>query len=66
MIFVVIFVECMTSLFLIQGLSGRSLRKLPFLAHAALLNSYCCDASKFLCTMIDTAKRECSERPTEL
>lgn len=49
-----------------EGLSGRSLRKLPFLAHAALLNSYCCDASKFLCTMIDTAKRECSERPTEL
>lgn len=44
----------------LQGLSGRSLRKLPFLAHAALANPYSCDASKFLCTMTDTAKRECA------
>uniref|UniRef100_A0A5B7B7Z9 Pachytene checkpoint protein 2 homolog n=1 Tax=Davidia involucrata TaxID=16924 RepID=A0A5B7B7Z9_DAVIN len=46
-----------------EGLSGRSLRKLPFLAHAALANPYICDPSKFLSTMIDTAKRECSELP---
>ncbi|XP_057950687.1 pachytene checkpoint protein 2 homolog isoform X1 [Malania oleifera] len=44
-----------------EGLSGRSLRKLPFLAHAALSNPNSCDPSKFLCTMIDTARRECSE-----
>ncbi|KAL6318647.1 hypothetical protein AAG906_000725 [Vitis piasezkii] len=43
-----------------EGLSGRSLRKLPFLAHAALANPYSCDPSKFLCTMTDTAKRECA------
>ncbi|XP_021292376.1 pachytene checkpoint protein 2 homolog isoform X1 [Herrania umbratica] len=46
-----------------EGLSGRSLRKLPFLAHAALNNPYCCDLSKFLHTMIETARRECSELP---
>ncbi|XVF11164.1 hypothetical protein REPUB_Repub08aG0002300 [Reevesia pubescens] len=46
-----------------EGLSGRSLRKLPFLAHAALNNPYSCDLSKFLYTMIDTAKRECSGLP---
>ncbi|PON96742.1 ClpA/B family [Trema orientale] len=44
-----------------EGLSGRSLRKLPFLAHAALSNPYSCDPNKFLCTMIETAKRERSE-----
>lgn len=44
-----------------EGLSGRSLRKLPFLAHAALSNPYDCDPSGFLCTMIDTARRELSE-----
>ncbi|GMH01241.1 hypothetical protein Nepgr_003080 [Nepenthes gracilis] len=44
-----------------EGLSGRSLRKLPFLAHAALTNPYNCDFSKFLHTMINTAKRERSE-----
>ncbi|XP_041029036.1 LOW QUALITY PROTEIN: pachytene checkpoint protein 2 homolog [Juglans microcarpa x Juglans regia] len=44
-----------------EGLSGRSLRKLPFLAHAALSNPYHCDPGKFLCTMIDTARRELSE-----
>ncbi|XP_031278743.1 pachytene checkpoint protein 2 homolog [Pistacia vera] len=46
-----------------EGLSGRSLRKLPFLAHAALADPYGCDPSKFLLTMIDTARRECSELP---
>jgi len=47
----------------IQGMSGRSLRKLPFLAHAALSNPNSCDASEFLCAMIDTARREHSELP---
>ncbi|XVF49327.1 hypothetical protein PTKIN_Ptkin04bG0002400 [Pterospermum kingtungense] len=46
-----------------EGLSGRSLRKLPFLAHAALNNPYCCDCGTFLYTMIDTARRERSELP---
>jgi hypothetical protein len=46
-----------------QGMSGRSLRKLPFLAHAALSNPNSCDASEFLCAMIDTARREHSELP---
>ncbi|KNA18522.1 hypothetical protein SOVF_069910 [Spinacia oleracea] len=46
-----------------DGLSGRSLRKLPFLAHAAVAHTFNCDPVKFLCTMIDTAKRECSEIP---
>ncbi|GKV25994.1 hypothetical protein SLEP1_g35361 [Rubroshorea leprosula] len=46
-----------------EGLSGRSLRKLPFLAHAALANPYCCDPSKFLSTMVETARRERSELP---
>ncbi|EXB93902.1 Pachytene checkpoint protein 2-like protein [Morus notabilis] len=44
-----------------EGLSGRSLRKLPFLAHAALSNPCGCDPGKFLSAMIDTAKRESSE-----
>ncbi|KAG4207296.1 hypothetical protein ERO13_A03G057200v2 [Gossypium hirsutum] len=46
-----------------EGLSGRTLRKLPFLAHAALDNPYCCDPNKLLNTMIDTARREHSELP---
>lgn len=46
-----------------EGLSGRSLRKLPFLAHAALDNPYSCEPSKFLLTVIDTARRERSELP---
>ncbi|XP_021762834.1 pachytene checkpoint protein 2 homolog [Chenopodium quinoa] len=46
-----------------DGLSGRSLRKLPFLTHAAMAHTFNCDPIKFLCTMIDTAKRERSERP---
>ncbi|KAK9926803.1 hypothetical protein M0R45_024014 [Rubus argutus] len=46
-----------------EGLSGRSLRKLPFLAHAALSNPYSCDPSNFLCTMTNTARREHSELP---
>ncbi|XP_021616824.1 pachytene checkpoint protein 2 homolog isoform X3 [Manihot esculenta] len=44
-----------------EGLSGRSLRKLPFLAHAALSNPCGCHANKFLSAMIDTATRERSE-----
>ncbi|KAL6281040.1 hypothetical protein ACE6H2_017921 [Prunus campanulata] len=46
-----------------EGLSGRSLRKLPFLGHAALASPYGCDPSKFLSTMIYTARRERSELP---
>ncbi|KAG5230226.1 pachytene checkpoint protein [Salix suchowensis] len=46
-----------------EGMSGRSLRKLPFLAHAALSNPNSCSASEFLRAMIDTAKREHSELP---
>ncbi|KAK9278699.1 hypothetical protein L1049_028274 [Liquidambar formosana] len=46
-----------------EGLSGRSLRKLPFLAHSGLANPYCCNPSNFLCTMVDTAKRERAELP---
>ncbi|XLR57666.1 hypothetical protein HN51_012008 [Arachis hypogaea] len=46
-----------------EGMSGRSLRKLPFLAHAALANPFDCNPIKFLCTMIETAKRERSELP---
>ncbi|KAJ6888744.1 pachytene checkpoint protein 2 [Populus alba x Populus x berolinensis] len=46
-----------------EGMSGRTLRKLPFLAHAALSNPNSCDASEFLCAMIDTARREHSELP---
>ncbi|RVX18362.1 Pachytene checkpoint protein 2-like [Vitis vinifera] len=38
----------------------KIIKKLPFLAHAALANPYSCDPSKFLCTMTDTAKRECA------
>lgn len=56
-------INCMTSYHLMQGMSGRSLRKLPFLAHAALSNPNSCSASEFLCAMIDTAKREHSELP---
>lgn len=48
---------------MMQGLSGRSLRKLPFLAHAALADPHSRDASNFLCAMIETAKREKSEHP---
>ncbi|KAI3454424.1 hypothetical protein Pfo_011087 [Paulownia fortunei] len=46
-----------------EGLSGRSLRKLPFLAHAALANPFGCEPEKFLQKMIETTKRECSEMP---
>ncbi|XP_010248666.1 PREDICTED: pachytene checkpoint protein 2 homolog [Nelumbo nucifera] len=49
---------------LCEGLSGRALRKLPFLAHAALANPYHCDPSKYLCTLTETAKRELSEIPS--
>ncbi|KAM7273733.1 hypothetical protein ACFE04_028397 [Oxalis oulophora] len=44
-----------------EGMSGRALRKLPFLAHAALENPHDCDAINFLTAMTDTAIRECSE-----
>ncbi|EYU22185.1 hypothetical protein ABFS82_09G014100 [Erythranthe guttata] len=46
-----------------EGLSGRSLRKLPFLTHAALANPFGCEPGKFLHKMIETARRECSEIP---
>ncbi|KAH7865965.1 hypothetical protein Vadar_013663 [Vaccinium darrowii] len=46
-----------------EGMSGRSLRKLPFLAHAAFASPYNCDPAKFLCAMVDTARRERSELP---
>ncbi|OVA20593.1 ClpA/B family [Macleaya cordata] len=44
-----------------EGLSGRALRKLPFLTHAALTSPYSCEPSKFLYTLIETARRELSE-----
>ncbi|KAK8958371.1 hypothetical protein KSP40_PGU014798 [Platanthera guangdongensis] len=44
-----------------KGLSGRTLRKLPFLAHASLPNPNCCDPGKFLNTLVETAQREVSE-----
>ncbi|KAL6583738.1 nucleolar component of the pachytene checkpoint [Orobanche minor] len=44
-----------------EGLSGRSLRKLPFLTHAALANPFGCEAGKFLLKMVETAKRECTQ-----
>ncbi|CAA7404841.1 unnamed protein product [Spirodela intermedia] len=43
-----------------KGLSGRSLRKLPFLAHAALTSPYC-DIIKFLHALEETARREIAE-----
>ncbi|KAI9087521.1 hypothetical protein K1719_030391 [Acacia pycnantha] len=46
-----------------EGMSGRSLRKLPFLAHAALASRSDGNPFKFLCTMIETAKRDRSELP---
>ncbi|CAL0327663.1 unnamed protein product [Lupinus luteus] len=46
-----------------EGMSGRTLRKLPFLAHANLTNHFDRDPIKFLSTMIETAKRERSELP---
>uniref|UniRef100_A0A453C7L6 Pachytene checkpoint protein 2 homolog n=1 Tax=Aegilops tauschii subsp. strangulata TaxID=200361 RepID=A0A453C7L6_AEGTS len=46
---------------LCDGLSGRSLRKLPFLAHASVPNPSCCDAASFMHTLIQTARRELLE-----
>lgn len=46
-----------------EGMSGRSLRKLPFLAHGAFASPYNCDPAKFLRAMVDTARRERSELP---
>ncbi|KAL9243106.1 hypothetical protein vseg_017034 [Gypsophila vaccaria] len=46
-----------------EGLSGRSLRKLPFLAHAAVTHNFNCEPDKFLCAMVSTANRERSELP---
>lgn len=48
-------------MFTLQGLSGRSLRKLPFLTHATLANSFGSEPGKFLHKMIETATRERSE-----
>lgn len=44
-----------------EGFSGRGLRKLPFLAHAALPNPYNCDPCNFLQALVETARRELSE-----
>ncbi|XP_047064128.1 pachytene checkpoint protein 2 homolog [Lolium rigidum] len=44
-----------------EGLSGRSLRKLPFLAHASVPNPSCCDATSFMHTLVQTARRELLE-----
>ncbi|ERN13833.1 pachytene checkpoint protein 2 homolog isoform X1 [Amborella trichopoda] len=44
-----------------EGLSGRALRKLPFLAHAALLNPHICDSAKFVGMLIEAGRREISE-----
>ncbi|XP_026436626.1 pachytene checkpoint protein 2 homolog, partial [Papaver somniferum] len=44
-----------------EGLSGRALRKLPFLTHASLTNPNNCEPSKFLQTLIETSRRELSE-----
>ncbi|CAL5031453.1 unnamed protein product [Urochloa decumbens] len=46
---------------LCEGLSGRSLRKLPFLTHASVANPSRCDASTFMHTLIQTAQREILE-----
>ncbi|RAL47566.1 hypothetical protein DM860_011304 [Cuscuta australis] len=41
-----------------EGLSGRSLRKLPFLAHAAQKNPHVCEPEEFMYALIETAKRQ--------
>lgn len=46
-----------------EGLSGRSLRKLPFLAHASLSKPNNCDLGKFVSAMVETAKKQSSELP---
>lgn len=46
-----------------EGMSGRSLRKLPFIAHASLAHPYGCAPRQFLESMIETARRERSEMP---
>ncbi|KAK9119844.1 hypothetical protein Scep_017937 [Stephania cephalantha] len=45
-----------------EGLSGRTLRKLPFLAHASLANPHGCDVYKFLSALTTTARKELSEQ----
>ncbi|XP_020107384.1 pachytene checkpoint protein 2 homolog [Ananas comosus] len=50
---------------LCQGLSGRALRKLPFLAHASITNPSTCTTSTFLAALIQTARRELSESRAE-
>ncbi|KAK9117313.1 hypothetical protein Sjap_016260 [Stephania japonica] len=45
-----------------EGLSGRTLRKLPFLAHASLANPHSCDVYKFLSALTTTARKELSEQ----
>ncbi|KAK9108225.1 hypothetical protein Syun_024236 [Stephania yunnanensis] len=45
-----------------EGLSGRTLRKLPFLAHASLANPHGCDVNKFLSALTTTASKELSEQ----
>lgn len=46
-----------------EGMSGRSLRKLPFIAHASLAHPYGCAPRQFLESMMETARRERSEMP---
>eukprot|EP00249_Psilotum_nudum_P036438 c731_g1_i1 orf=200-1618(+) len=44
-----------------QGLSGRALRKLPFLAYASMPSKSSCNLVRFLSLLEDAAKRELSE-----
>ena len=53
--------EDVVFVFALVGLSGRSLRKLPFLAHAALADPHRCDLTKFLHALVETARRETAE-----
>ncbi|EFA08556.1 Pachytene checkpoint protein 2 homolog-like Protein [Tribolium castaneum] len=45
-----------------KGLSGRSLRKIPFIAHALYLEGTCIDLGKFLDAMLSAIEREKKER----
>ncbi|XP_044252792.1 pachytene checkpoint protein 2 homolog [Tribolium madens] len=45
-----------------QGLSGRSLRKIPFIAHALYLEGSSIDLGKFLAAMLSAIEREKKER----
>lgn len=45
-----------------EGLSGRALRKLPFLAHASAVHCFNPELSKFITTLLDTARKELSDQ----